>query len=467
MKRDLVPSSRDGRTVSVTVTDIAMPGDAGVAKAGDFVVFVPGTIPGDRVVIRIVKRERRYGYGEVVAIEEPSPLRVEPACPHFGACGGCTIQSMDYARQLEMKASHLRESLKRIGRLNIAEDRFEKITPSPRAYLYRSKIELTFGYDGNGVIAGMRESAGAGGFARSGVLPVPECRIFCDGLRQILAVIEDHVHGEGLFPYDERTKKGTLRHLVLKESKATGHVMVIVETKGAQEHRLGELYRRLSEEVPHVTSLWRAVNDRPGSYIDYSRLRHEGGGRYIEESLAGLTLRVYPASFFQPNPAGATLIYERVGRIAAELKAGNVLGLYCGMAPMELLLSRHSQNVVGVDSSRANIENARENALLNGIGNCSFLAGRVEDIVTDRGFGKPDMVVIDPPRSGVSPRGTDLIISLAPKALIYVSCNPATLARDLGRFAAAGYAVELVAPFDLFPHTSHLETLTVLRKRRR
>jgi 23S rRNA (uracil1939-C5)-methyltransferase len=467
MKPDPNLSSRNGRVLSVTVTDIAMPGDAGVAKADDFVVFVPGTIPGDRVTIRIVKRERRYGHGEVVAIEEPSPLRVEPACPHFGACGGCTIQSMDYAGQLEMKASHLRESLKRIGRLDVAEDRFEEITPSPRVYLYRSKIELTFGYHGNAVIAGMRGSMTAGGPARSVVLPVPGCRIFSEGLKRILDVVEDHIHREGLFPYDERTKRGTLRHLVLKESKATGRIMAIVETKGGQDHGMGELFRRLKQETPHVTSLWRAVNDRPGSYIDYGRLRHEGGERYIEESLTGLTLRVYPASFFQPNPAGAALIYERVGRIAAELKAGNVLGLYCGMAPMEFVLSRHSQNVVGVDSSRANIENARENALLNGIGNCSFLAGRVEDIVTDRSFMRPDIVVIDPPRSGVSPRGTDLITSLAPKALIYVSCNPATLARDLGRLAAAGYAVELVAPFDLFPHTSHLETLTVLKKRRR
>jgi 23S rRNA (uracil1939-C5)-methyltransferase len=138
MKHEPDISPRDGRIISVTVTDIAMPGDAGVAKAGDLVVFVPGTIPGDRVAIRIVKRERRYGHGEVVAIEEPAPLRVQPACPHFGACGGCTIQSMDYARQLEMKASHLKESLKRIGRLDVAEDRFEEITPSPQVYFYRS-----------------------------------------------------------------------------------------------------------------------------------------------------------------------------------------------------------------------------------------------------------------------------------------------------------------------------------------
>jgi len=467
MKRDPDRSFRDRRTLSVTVTDIAMPGDAGVAKAGDFVVFVPGTIPGDRVAIRIVKQEKRYGHGELVAIEEPSPLRVEPACPHFGACGGCTIQSMDYAWQLEMKASHLRESLKRIGRLDIAEDRFEEITPSPRVYFYRSKIELTFGYHGNGVIAGMRGSTTATGRARFGVLPVPGCRIFSEGLQRILNVVEDHVHTEGLFPYDEQTKKGTLRHLVLRESKARERIMVIVETKGTENHGMGELFRRLMQETPHVTSLWRAVNDRPGSYIDYSRLRHEGGERYLEESLAGLTLRVHPSSFFQPNPAGAALIYERVGRVAAELKAANILGLYCGMAPIELLLSRQSRNVIGIDSSRANIENARENALLNGIGNCSFLAGKVEDIVMDRSFRKPDLVVTDPPRSGITPRGIALIADLAPKALIYVSCNPATLARDLGRLGAAGYAIELVVPFDLFPHTSHLETLTVLTKRRR
>ncbi|MDD3846061.1 MAG: 23S rRNA (uracil(1939)-C(5))-methyltransferase RlmD [Syntrophorhabdaceae bacterium] len=457
------PPSNERPTLSVTVTDIAMPGDAGVAKADDFVVFVPGTIPGDRAVIRIIKREKRFGYGEVVAIEEPSPWRVEPACPHFGACGGCTIQSMDYTKQLEMKASHLKESLRRIGRLDLAEDRFEEITPSPQTYFYRSKIELSFGYHGNNVIAGMRENTAPGGLRPPGVLPVPRCRIFSEGLGKILAVIEDHVHSEGLFPYDERSKRGTLRHLVLRESKATGRVMVILETKGAEPHGMDELYRRLTKEAPNVSSLWRAVNDRPGSYIDYGHLRHEAGERYIEESLAGLVFRVYPASFFQPNPAGAALICERVERIAATLKAGNILGLYCGMAPMELVLSRHTRNVVGVDSLKANIENARENALMNGIVNCSFLAGKVENIVMGRGLGRPDLVVIDPPRSGVSPQGTGLITTLAPGTLIYVSCNPATLARDLGRFTAAGYAIELIAPFDLFPHTSHLETLTVLK----
>jgi len=459
--------SREGHTLSVTVTDIAMPGGAGVAKAGDFVVFVPGTVPGDRAVIRIVKREKRYGYGEVIAIEEPSPWRVEPACPHFGTCGGCTIQSMDYAKQLEMKSSHLRESLRRIGRLDVAEDRFEEITPSPEIYFYRSKIELAFGCQGNGVIAGMFGNTAPGSSSPPGVLPVPHCRIFSEELKKIIAVVEDHIHGEGLSPYDEQKKKGSLRHLILRKSRATGRIMVILETKGAEPHGMGELYHRLSEETPNATSLWRAVNDRPGSYIDYGHLRHEGGEQSIEESMAGLALRVYPASFFQPNPAGAALVYERVGRIATALKVRNVLGLYCGMAPMELVLSRCAQNVVGVDSLRANIENARQNALLNGIGNCSFLTGKVEEIVMDRGFKRPDVVVIDPPRSGVSPRGSDLITALAPKTLIYVSCNPATLSRDLARFGTAGYWVDLVAPFDLFPHTSHLETLTVLTKRRR
>ncbi len=197
----------------VTVTDIAMPGDEGVAKADDFVVFVPGTIPGDKVAIRIVRREKRYGYGEVVSLQEPSPYRIEAPCPHFGVCGGCTIQSMDYAKQLEIKGSHLRQSLKRLGGIDVAGDRFGEITPSPLTYFYRSKIELTFGSDGSRIIAGMRESASPGGRVRPGVVPVPDCRIFSPVLREILEVVEEHIHSEGLFPYDERAKRGTLRTL--------------------------------------------------------------------------------------------------------------------------------------------------------------------------------------------------------------------------------------------------------------
>jgi len=465
MSHRLQPSSHD--PLSVTVTDVAMPGDQGVAKVGEFVVFVPGTIPGDRVTIRIVKREKRYGYGEVIAVEEPSPHRVKPSCPHFGACGGCTIQSMEYAKQLEMKDSHLRQSLRRLGRIDVAEDRFDEITPSALIYWYRSKIELAFGDHEGHVIAGMRGGASPAGVTRPGVVPVPQCRIFSTMLEKILAVVGEHIHAEGLFPYDERRKQGTLRHLVLRESKATGQLMVILETRGDEPHGMGELYDRLTREIPQVTSLWRAINNRPGSFIDYGHLRHEGGERYIEESVAGLTFRVYPASFFQPNPAAAALLYEKIGRIAGIRNYGNVLGLYCGMGPIELVLSRHAQKVVGVDSLRENIENARENVLINSVTNCTFLAGKVEDIVMDRAFKKPDLVVIDPPRNGVSPRGMDLITKLNPGTLIYVSCNPATLARDLSRLAATGYSIERVAPFDLFPHTSHLETLTILNKKRR
>jgi 23S rRNA (uracil1939-C5)-methyltransferase len=465
MKYKARPSFGGTGPLVVTVTDIAMPGDEGVAKADDFVVFVPGTIPGDRVAIRIVRREKRYGYGEVVALQEPSPYRIEAPCPHFGVCGGCTIQSMDYAKQLEIKGSHLRQSLKRIGGIDVAGGRFSEITPSPLTYFYRSKIELTFGSDGNRIIAGMRESASAGGRVRPGVVPVPDCMIFSPALGEILAVVEEHTHSEGLFPYDERTKRGTLRHLILRQSKSTGNIMVIIETRGDEGHAMGELYDRLKKAVPRVTSLWRAISNRPGSYIDYSHLRHEGGERFIQETLAGLTLNVYPASFLQPNPAGAALLYEEIGRIAGSRQYGNVLGLYCGMAPIELLLSRNAQKVTGIDSLKGNIENARENASINSITNCSFLTGKVEDIVMDRGFKKPDLIVIDPPRSGLGARGMSLMTALMPATLIYVSCNPATLARDLGRLIAAGYSLERVAPFDLFPHTSHLETLTVLKRK--
>ncbi len=461
MEHNALPHSGGDRHLTVTVTDIAMPGDQGVAKADDFVIFVPGTIPGDRVTIRIVKREKRYGYGEVIAIETPSPHRVDPDCPHFGRCGGCTIQSMEYEAQLELKSSHLRQSLKRIGRIDAPEDLFDDITPSPATYWYRSKVELAFGDSAKNVIAGMR------GSPYPGVVAVPECRIFSPSLKGIAAIVEDYVHAEGFSSYDERKKRGHMRHLIVRRSKTTGAMMVILETKDVELRGMAELYDRLRREVPGVTSLWRAVNNRAGSYIDYGSMHHEGGELFIEEALAGLTFHVHPASFFQPNPEAAELLYKKIDDLAAAGRYRNVLGLYCGMGPIELVLSRHAQRVVGIDSLRANIDNARENSLINGIANCSFLAGNVEDVAMDPAFKKPDLVVIDPPRSGVSPRGIDLITALTPGTIIYVSCNPATLARDLGRLTASGFTIERIAPFDLFPHTSHLETLAVLRKEKR
>lgn len=453
------------RTI-VTVTDIAMPGDAGVAKTGNFVVFIPGTVPGDRVAVRIVKREKRFGYGELIAIEEASPYRAHPPCPHFERCGGCTMQSILYAKQLEIKESYLRQCLKRIGRLDIPDDVFDPITPSPDTLWYRSKIELSFG-DGGRVVAGMRGKTSPAGLIAAHVVPVPQCAIFSRALGKITAVVEEYMHSEGLFPYDEKKKSGSLRHLVLRQSKASGKIMVIVETTAQAPESVSELYFSLRREVPEAVSLYRVVNNRSGPYIDYSRMHHEAGEFYIEESLAGLKFRVYPASFFQPNPSGASLLYKKIDAVASAQRYRNVLGLYCGMAPIELVLARNAQNALGVDSAKENIDNARENAMLNGIRNCTFTAGKVEDIIVGRGFKRPDLVVVDPPRAGISPRGIGTLTRLKAPSIIYVSCNPATLARDLNRLAEQGYAPERVAPFDLFPHTSHLETLVVLKTVRR
>lgn len=452
---------------TVNVTDIAMPGDAGVAKVDNFVVFIPGAVPGDRVAIRLIKREKRFGYAELIAVEEASPYRVDPPCPHFDRCGGCTMQSIQYARQLEIKGSYLRQCLKRIGGLDLAENIFHPVTPSPDIFWYRSKIELSFGSSNNGhVIAGMRETMPHAGSGAPAVIPVPECAIFSRSLKIITGAVEDYAHSEGLFPCDERKQDGILRHLVLRESKATGELMVILETKSAAPISMGELYDNLKRLVPEVASVYRAVNNRAGPYIDYSRMSHEGGHRYIEESLAGLKFRVYPASFFQPNPAGATLLYNRIDLIASTEKYRDVLGLYCGMAPLELVLARNAQTVLGIDSAKENIDNARENALINGIDNCTFTAAKVEEIILERRFKRPDLVVVDPPRAGITPKGIDILSKIRPASLIYVSCNPATLARDLARLLNRGFFPELIAPFDLFPHTSHLETLVVLKRKK-
>ncbi|MHB8109015.1 MAG: 23S rRNA (uracil(1939)-C(5))-methyltransferase RlmD [Syntrophorhabdaceae bacterium] len=448
----------------ITVTDIAMPTDAGVGKIDDLVVFVPGCVPGDRASVRITRREKRYAQGELIAILEPSPFRIKPECPHFGQCGGCTIQSLVYARQIELKEAHLRQSLRRIGGLDIPDDVFEAIVPSVSLWWYRSKIELSFGNYGNRVIAGMRPNMPAGYSGPSGVVPALECMTFSRSLGNIISIVEDHVHTEGLFPYDERTKTGELRHLILKESKTSGKIMAIVETKGSKPIAMDSLHYRLRREVPGFSSLYRIVNNRPGPYINYDHIIHEGGDRSIDDMIAGLQFRIYPGSFFQPNPAGAALLYERIRAIAAERKFTNVLGLYCGMAPIELLVSPYAQNVTGIDSLKVNIENARENALLNGIRNCTFTAGKVEDIAVDRGFKKPDLIIVDPPRAGISPKGMNVILTFKPASFIYVSCNPATLARDLKTLALSGYHIDRISPFDLFPHTSHIETLAILRR---
>lgn len=450
--------------LSVEITDIAFPNNYGVAKKDGRVIFVPGGVVGDVVRITIVKEKKGYAYGAIGAVEQPSPFRADPACPHFGACGGCTLQDLAYEKQLELKANYLRQTLRRIGGIDIDRIEAMPVAASPDKYFYRNKVELAFGEKDGKVVLGMRERVSPFQKYGAAVVPVASCPVFSSVIKDIVPVVKEFAGREGLASYNAATGKGTLRHLVVRESKTTGEIMITLETAQRTAKGLSRLFEALSKAVPRVKSLYLSINNRHGDAIYYNQLQRAAGQSYITENIAPITLRIYPQSFFQPNTEAAGALYGKIAGAVSLSGDEHVLGLYCGMGPIELYLSRWAKTVTGIDSLSGNIINARENCRINNIENCLFHAGTIEKVLREISPSKTGLVVIDPPRSGISDDGMELIIKLKPPRIAYVSCNPSTLARDLKVFLVHGLSVASIAPFDFFPHTSHLETLAYLTR---
>jgi len=447
---------------SVEITDMSFPDGYGVAKHEGLVVFVPDCVPGDIAEIRIVKNNKKFAYGELLKIEIPSPSRVNPACLHSDICGGCTMQNLSYEKQLQIKENYLKESMKRIGKIDTANIRITSIVPSPDIHFYRSKIELAFGEDGHGIILGMRKRVPLSGKYAWDVTPIVKCNIFSNIIHKIIPLFTGFAGKNYLSAYNPLTGKGFLRHLILREAKSTGNMMVIIETAKGKLPDMTELWQALVQEVPNIKSLYRIINDQPGDVIHYERSFRFFGTSYITESMGDMSFRVYPESFFQPNPKAAHLLYVRLAEFVQHESNWKVLGLYCGTGPIETFLSQYAKEVIGVDSSHTNITTAKENCRMNRIENCAFHEGRVENVLKTLPLSNVDLLVVDPPREGISKEGLKLMFSIQPKRIAYISCNPSTLSRDLKEFLEQGYAIAEVAPFDFFPHTSHMETLAIL-----
>jgi 23S rRNA (uracil1939-C5)-methyltransferase len=448
----------------VIITDIALPHDWGVGLVDGVVTFVPGAVVGDKVRLRTVKAKRRHRFGKIISLEEPSPFRVKPECPHFPVCGGCAFQHLVYSKQLEIKQNYLLQTLRKIGRIDTAAVETEHIFSSPEIFSYRNKMEYALGGEDRDIYLGLRERASLLEKYKKRTVPLKKCLIFSSVAEKIFPVFMDFARSTGLPSYDPMARKGFFRNLVLREGKSTGEVMAILVTRGGERLDLGKLSRQLEKGVPEVKSLWWVENDRVSDVVDFEGKKHVSGKLFIRETLGGLNFRIYPESFFQPNPKAAELLYGRIVREAQLLGSRRVLGLYCGSGSIEIFLSRVAAEVVGVDVEAMNIRTAEENCQDNSISNCRFIGGRVEKILKEMPGADFDLLVLDPPRAGVSGKGLKQIVSLNTPAIIYVSCNPAALARDLSLFYEKGYRLRKLFCFDFFPHTPHLESLAILVK---
>jgi 23S rRNA (uracil1939-C5)-methyltransferase len=449
---------RKGEEVDLRIDSLAY-GGRGVARHDGFVVFVRGGLPGDRVRARVTKVKRGFAEGFVTEVSEPSPHRVPAPCRHFGVCGGCRFQDLAYEVQLAEKERQVRDALVRLGR--IAEPPLEEILPAHSRLGYRNKLEYSFAAGEEGVELG---------FHRAGrwdeVVGVEECLLTTSLGNEIRHAVRDWAREERLEPYDQATGEGYLRHLVVREGRNTGQALVLLVTAPGEPFETGYLVDVL-RRFPEVRSIHWAVNDTPAEQTSLPT-RLLWGEEFIEEAILGLRFRVRPGAFLQTNTEMAAELYRLAVELAELTGSENVYDLYCGTGTIALALAAKAGRVWGLEISEEAVACAIENAELNAIENARFYAGNVGQTVEELRdeAGPPDVVVVDPPRAGLAGKALRRTGALEAERIVYVSCNPTTLASDVQVLHDEfGYELVRCRPLDMFPHTPHVESVSLLRRR--
>ncbi|MDE6624160.1 MAG: 23S rRNA (uracil(1939)-C(5))-methyltransferase RlmD [Alistipes sp.] len=454
------------------ITTLAAEGKA-MGHWNDVVVFVPMTVPGDVVDVQIRVKRRRFMEGYVVRYVKRSPLCAEPFCEHFGVCGGCKWQNLPYEEQLRFKTGQVRDQLTRIGKVELPE-----IAPclgSAETRFYRNKLEFTFA-DRRWLT---REEVEAGGDIApepafgfhipnmfDKVLDIRKCWLQPDPSNEIRLEVKRFCLEHGYTFHNARTHEGLMRNLIVRTA-STGEVMVVAVFGADDRERIEALLDHIAGRFPAVTSLFYVVNTKLNdSTGDLDAILYKGKD-HILERMEGLSFKVGPKSFYQTNSAQAYELYK-VARDFADLKPGDVLyDLYTGTGTIANFCASRCAKVVGIEYVPEAIADAKVNSELNGIGNTSFYAGDMKAVLDDRfveANGRPDVIILDPPRAGVDEPVIEVIRRAAPERIVYVSCNPATQARDLA-LLDADYRVAAVQPVDMFPHTHHVENVVKLVRR--
>jgi 23S rRNA (uracil1939-C5)-methyltransferase len=443
--------------LDLTIDSLAYGGN-GVARANGFVVFVRRGLPGDRVRARVTKVKRNHAEALAVEVLEAGAPRVDAPCEHYPECGGCRFQDLAYEAQAEWKERQVADALRRIGGLD--QPPLEPILPAVERFHYRNKLEYSFTDTAQGPALGFHK---AGRWDE--VLEIERCWLTTELGNAIRDTVRNWAREERLEPYDQEAQTGYLRHLVVREGRNTGQALVQLVTAPGERferERLVEVLRAF----PEVKSIHWAVNDSPAEVTNLPT-QLLWGEEAIEEQLCGLRFRVRPGAFLQTNTTMAERLYEVAGEFAGLTGAETVYDLYCGIGTIGLSMAGKALTVWGVEVSEESVACALENADLNGIANAAFFAGNVGQVLEElrERAGEPDVVVVDPPRAGLAGKALRRVGRLDAPRIVYVSCNPTTLAGDVKALVGDhGYRLERARPVDMFPHTPHVETVALLER---
>ena len=459
----------------VTITDVAAEGKA-IARVDDMVVFVPYVAPGDVVDLQLKRKKHHYAEAEAVKFHCYSPTRSVPFCQHYGVCGGCKWQILPYEEQIKYKQKQVTDNLTRIGKIELPE--ISPILGSKKTQCYRNKLEYTFSNKRWLTAEEVREEVNyeqmnAVGFhiptAFDKVLAIEKCWLQDDISNRIRNAIRDYAYAHNYSFQNLRTHEGMLRNLIVRTS-TTGELMVIlvckIETDEEME-RYRELLQYVENSFPEITSLLYIINNKVNDTVTDLEVHTFSGNDHIFEEMEGLRFKVGPKSFYQTNSEQAYELYKVARNFAGLTGNELVYDLYTGTGTIANFVARQARQVVGIEYVPEAIEDAKVNSDINGITNTLFYAGDMKDLLTDefiQEHGRPDVIITDPPRAGMHQDVVDVILRAEPERIVYVSCNPATQARDL-QLLDPKYRVTAVQPVDMFPHTHHVENVVKLEKR--
>ncbi|MGV6937771.1 23S rRNA (uracil(1939)-C(5))-methyltransferase RlmD [Paenibacillus sp. CMM36] len=474
----------------------------GVGRVEGFTLFVPGALPGEKVRVKVLKTKKQYGYAKLLDIAQASPDRIAAPCAIYDQCGGCQIQHMSYEAQLSWKRQHVVDVLERIGKLSVATEPSEHtaqvlatsadtdgeadtVTTSDSAmnadgnadsisrvhgvvvhptlgmsepWRYRNKAQVPIGVTEGGLVGGF--------YARGShrIVDMNTCLIQDERNDEVVARVKEIGRMLGISAYNEETGRGLLRHVVVKTAFRTGEMMLVLVTNGRDIPHADAWIGSIREHIPHVASICQNVNTKRTNVIFGDETRVLWGRDVIYDYIGNVQFAISPRSFYQVNPVQTEVLYGKTVEYAGLTGKETVIDAYCGIGTISLFLAQHADQVYGVEIVKEAIDDARSNALLNEMRNVKFEVGASEDVIPawkEQGI-TADVIVVDPPRKGCDPRLLDTILEMKPERVVYVSCNPSTLARDLRILEDGGYSTVEVQPVDMFPHTVHVECCSLL-----
>ncbi len=443
---------------NIEITGVSSDGN-GVGKIDGFTVFVPMTVTGDVAEIIVVKVLSKYAIGRLMNIITPSTMRVTPKCPVYKRCGGCHLRHIEYKNQLEIKRGFIEDAMSRIGGfVGFKCEDMRRMEPPER---YRNKCIIPIGTDPNGDIV-------SGFYARRShdIIPVGDCMVGISENEKIVSAVKEYMCEANVPPYDEATHKGVVRRVFIRDARTNGEIMVVVSINGRSLPEKDRLISRLLSVSDRIVSIYININEARTNNVlgDTNKLIY--GKAEITDKLCGIEFKISPHSFYQINPYMTEALYNRALEYADITDEDNVLDVYCGIGTISLAAAKKAKTVVGIEIVAQAVKNAKENARDNGIENAQFFADSAENAVPkliNNGL-KPDIVILDPPRKGSDEATLRAIANAAPKRIVYVSCNPSTLARDAKLLKELGYTPTACTGADMFPHTNHIETVLKLTK---